>query len=104
MKPGIRLGTELGKRRKRVKILSLPTCSPAGLLATLAGLACVSRFACWTSGKRQRSKWGGWLEEKMMVEMEGQAVYYRTRVWQGIRLRRIGARGLLSAVSLPFCE
>lgn len=25
-------------------------------------------------------------------------------VWQGIRLRRIGARGLLSKVSLPFCE
>lgn len=87
-----------------MKILSLPTCSPAGLLASMASLAGVSRFACWTSEMRQRSKWGGWLEEKMMVGMEGQVMYYRTRVWQGIRLRRIGASGLLSAVSLPFCE
>lgn len=68
------LGTELGKRRDNEDI------KLAYLFLLLAYLHLCQVWlvfpgnACWTSGLRQRSKWGGWLEEKMIVEMEEQAI------------------------------
>lgn len=89
-----------------MKILSLPTCFSYWL-------TCISgRFGWCFQGMPAGLL--GWDKVGWMVGGENDGGDEGTDnstwstmelgVWQGIRLRRIGARGLLSEVSLPFCE
>lgn len=89
-----------------MKILSLPTCFSYWL-------TCISgRFGwCFQGMPAGLLGWDkvGWMvggENDGGDEGTDNSTWSTTElgVWQGIRLRSIGARGLLSEVSLPFCE